>query len=52
MDKKDDWYHVCTISGVSGWIFEELVIREDKAQQIPALTAPAAESASPAPSNG
>lgn len=42
MDKKDDWYHVCTTSGVNGWIYEKLVIRKDKAHQIPALTAPAA----------
>jgi SH3-like domain-containing protein len=46
MDKKDDWYHVCTTDGVSGWVYEELVIREDKAHQIPAMTAPAA---APAP---
>lgn len=51
MDKKDDWYHVCTTSGVSGWIYEELVIREDKARQIPALMAPAA-GAVPPPTEG
>lgn len=51
MDKKDDWYQVCTINGVGGWIFEELVLREDKAQQIPGLTAPAAVT-TPPPSEG
>ncbi len=47
MDKKDDWYQVCTTSGVSGWVYEKLVIREDKAQQLPGLTAPAAGTAAP-----
>jgi len=49
MDKKDDWYHVSTTDGVSGWIYEDLVIREDKARQVPSLMAPAAApSATPA----
>jgi len=47
MDKEDDWYHVCTTSGVSGWIYEKLVIREDKARHIPSLTAPATVTAPP-----
>ena len=52
MDKSDDWYQVCTTSGVSGWIFEELVLREDKAQQLPPMTVPPAGSAAPGPTDG
>jgi uncharacterized protein YgiM (DUF1202 family) len=56
MDKKDDWYNVSTAEGVSGWIYEELVVREDKAVQIPGLTgsapAPPAPPQAPAPAGG
>jgi len=51
MDKKDDWYHVCTAEGTTGWVYEELVLREDKAMQIPVSPAPAAAPATP-PSQG
>lgn len=47
LDKKDDWYHVCTADGVTGWVYEDLVLREDKAMQLPAPSAPAAAPATP-----